>query len=220
MRRIKRWTTTIVASFDSMIGQIENHEALINSSIREMQEAGSRARVQLRRVKTDGQGMRKRLLELEETRVLWKERALAVAEEDKQRALECVRRVKRAEREKGALEEQEREHSKIEKQLTDDLAQMEERLQKLKQQRNILKTRQYRVDALKAARGEDSHLYSEMDEIVDRWDQKVSQCEFFADIAPHLEDELEVEFSNKEEESDLEAELRELLKDRAEAGLS
>ena len=57
MKTLKRLSTTVVSSFDWMISQVENHESLVNAAISEIQEAGARATVQLKKVKHDGAAM-------------------------------------------------------------------------------------------------------------------------------------------------------------------
>jgi len=210
MKTLKRFATTIVSSFDWMISQVENHEALVDAAIRDVQQAGARAGVQLKRVKQDGINMRKRMQELRESAEVWKERAQKSADLDEKRALECLKRRKRLEREIAALEEQERGHAQVEKQLSADLKVIEERLGVLKQQRNVLRTRQSRAEALKTLHGDDSYLLTEIDGILERWESKVAEYELQGECAVSGEDELEQEFLSKEEEEELKEELKEI----------
>ena len=212
MKKLKRWTAGVIASFDSVISQIENHESLVTSAIQEMQQAGGRARVQLKRVIEDGKKMRRRITELEEAQDLWKERARKSAKLDEERAMECLRRLKRVQAELKSLEEQELEHTKLEKQLTADLATVDQRLTKLKQQRNIMRTRQSRAEALRAASGEDSSLISEIDDIFERWEVKVSEYEIGSSVRlADGFDDFEETYRSAEEEAELREELQELV---------
>lgn len=43
MNVFKRWTTSIASSFDYVINQVENHDALVTAAIREMQSSGAKA---------------------------------------------------------------------------------------------------------------------------------------------------------------------------------
>ena len=54
MARFKRWTHGFVASIDSMIVQVENHEALATSALRDLEQGVARSKVQLMRVERDG----------------------------------------------------------------------------------------------------------------------------------------------------------------------
>jgi len=209
MKTLRRLTSTIVSSFDWMISQVENHESLVNAAISEIQEAGGRAMAQLKRVKQDGQNMRRRLQELRQTEELWAERAIGTAKLDEKKALECLRRKKKVQKEIAALEEQEREHAKLEKQLSSDLEVVKERITVLKQQRNVLRTRESRAQALRALQSDDPRLISEIDEILTRWESKVSEYELHGSFEAGS-DQFEDDFVGAEEESELRSELSKL----------
>jgi phage shock protein A len=218
MNRVKRFAASIVGSFDWMISQVENHEALIDSALNEVNHAGAKAKAQLARVNQDGKNMRKKLVELHDARDQWRERAQKLGKDNDKRALECVKRLKRTEREIAQLEEQEREHAKIEKQLQQDLAAIEERLVTLRRQRNIMRTRQSRAEALRTIRDNDSQLISEIDDIFERWEVKVNEYELLGSCASNSSDELEEEFLAKEEEEELRHSLEELLNESVQKG--
>ncbi len=211
MKTIRRWTSALTSSFEWMISQVENHEALVTSSMKDVQEAGARAQVQLKRMRLDGQQMRKRLADLREQVELWCSRAKASADVDEKRALECIKRKKRIEREIGEIEEQERDHTKLEKQLTQDLVVIDDRLTRLRQQRNALRTRQSRAEALRSLQNDDGLVISEIDEIFDRWETKITEYEVQASCRLDEKDDLEAQFTSAEEESALKEELKTLL---------
>ena len=211
MKAIRRLTTSIITSFESMISQVENHEALVESAIREVQETAARAQGQLGRVRRDGQAMQKRLGEITLQIQMWSDRAAKAGALDREKALECLRRRKRLEIEQKDLTTQAEQHKKLEKQLDEDLRTIDEKLGKLKVQRNMLRTRQTRAEALGTLRTDDSRLISELDDIFDRWEVKVSEYEYLAHCAGKQTDELEQEFSRSETDTELSHELDELM---------
>lgn len=211
MKTLRRWTTTIVTSFDRMISQVENHEAMVNAAIREVQESGGRARVQLGRVKQDGERMRRKLIELRNALSSWEERAVKTAAVDEDRALECLKRRRRVAKEIGELEEQERAHAKLERQLVGDLQIIEEKLQTLKTKRNVLRTRESRAEALKALSNDGSYIISELDDIFDRWEVKVAEYEFGNLSTESVQDDLEAQYVSEEGQEALKAELHSLV---------
>ena len=213
MNTLRRWTTTVVASFDQMLSQIENHEALITSAIRDVQESAGRANAQLARVRRDGTAMRQRIEELRRQHEQWTERAVKTAALDEAKAIECLRRKKKLETDIADLETHEREHARSEKQLTADIAQIGERLAKLKQQRNLMRTRQSRAEAVALLQQEDSHVLGEIDEIFDRWEAKVAQYETLPSAL--ATDQLEEEFVSAEEQVNLKAELEALIQQKS-----
>ena len=218
IRKLKRWTSGIVASFDSMIGTVENHEELVNSAMREVSEASARARAQLHKVQKDGLAMRRRLNDMRQQEGLWKERTRRSAEEDEKLALECMRRVRQYQTKISRLEEDERTHSALEKQLKQDLEKISERLQQLKEQRNLFRTRQSRAEALKTVQGNDAHLIADIEETFERWENKITKYEFQGGCDSQPVDDLADTFDAEEEQSQLKASLQELLQQTDEIG--
>lgn len=207
MKTLKRIGLSIVSSFDSVISQVENHESIVNCAIREVQETGARAKAQLNKVSQDGQAMRKRLLELKDQTELWQERAIKTAGIDEKKAIECLRRKRRLEKTISELETQEREHARFEKQLAADLIVLDEKVVRLKQQRNVLRTRQSRAEAMRLLQSDDSALVNEIDDIFERWEFRVGEYEARATAFTEKVDELDEDYSLQEEESSLRAEL-------------
>ena len=208
--KLKRLTAGIMASFDWVISQVENHDALVQAAIKEGQQAAARAKVQLSRVRKDGKRMRTRKMELDQAIEQWTERAVKLAKEDEKKALECLRRKKRAEQERATLEEQIVEHSKHEDQLNGDLAQLHERLERLKTQRNMMRTRQSRAEAISVIKADDSQLLSEIDDIFERWETQVTEYEIQSSCQLDQYDDFEDEFIEEENLTELQAELEEL----------
>ncbi len=211
MAMLKRMTTSIWASVDRIVTQMENHEALVEASIEEIQRSSAKAKVSLARVRNDGQKMRDRIVELENTQKTWEERALSCAKTDEAKAVECIKRRNSANRQKEALLKQETEHKKVEKLLTDDLNAIEKKLQELRVKRNILKTRQSRAEALSMLHGDDSRMVSEIGSILDRWETRVMESEYSGSCCEKGDDALDREFVSAEEEADLKAELADLV---------
>ena len=217
MRRFQRFTATCVSRFDRVVSQIENHDGLVSAAIRESEEARARARVQLGRVRRDSTRMGQRQAELSERADRWQERALRVSGEDEARALECLRRRKRALHELAALGRQLEQHAHIEDQIRADMGRVDERIEALRQKRNVLRTRQSRAEALTLACDEDGHLAGEIDEILERWETKVSHLEYRGDCTLSVDDDLDASFSSEEEQTELREELAALLQRDPEA---
>lgn len=210
MQRIRLWTASLVSRVDGMVSRIENHEALAASAIREVRQAAARATVQLRRVRHDGARLRDELAARHEAEQAWRERATRSAETDRDKALECLRRSKRAAREAAELERRLAEHDRIEQQLARDVAAVEERLSRLEEQRNLLATRQSRAEALGTVREAQSPCGVEVDEVFGRWETRVAEREFEGGCLTRVDD-LEHTFREEEEGSELAAELDVLL---------
>lgn len=207
MSLFKRWTSTVYSSFDWMISQVENHEALVSSALREMKQAGAKAHAQLKQIQRDGAAMQRRISELKELEESWKQRALKAHEEDRERALECLQRRKQASSERRTLDEQLLKHSSFEKQLTADLKVIEQRISALKRKKHTLSARQHRSDALRASAPEEIGLIAEIDDIFERWELKLDQREDFSVCRDTFEDE----FIEEESREALNKELEQLI---------
>lgn len=211
MNLMKRWKVHITSSFDRIVSQIENHEALVECAIREVHASTARASARLNQVQRDGQNIRAKLARLHQDSQKWQHRAAQIADQDRQRALECLRRRNRIEREITGLEIQEREHRNLENNLANDLKKIEEKLEDLARQRNLLRTRQSRAETMRLLEGDNAELFTDVDDIFDRWESKVCEYEYRPGWGHAQRDELEETFLNQEEEESLQAELERLL---------
>jgi len=205
MARIKRWTHGFVASIDSMIVQVENHEALATSALRDLEQGVARSRVQLMRVERDGRSLRQALDEEREAAARWRDRARR--EEQEARALECLKRHKRSEARVGELTHNQAEHERIEQQLKRDVQTLERRLLELRQQRNTMRTRQSRAEAFSVAQGQGDVESGEIGQIFERWETRVAESEVASGCLVASVDSLDDEFLDAEEAASLRLEL-------------
>lgn len=206
MKIFKRWTSGVVASFDWVAQQVENHEALVSSALREMNEGVAKAKIQLQRVQKDGSTLRSQLEAAREDERRWAERAVASAQEDKERAIECLRRKRRARDDISGLSQRLDAHIEVERQLSKDLDTLQKRLVELRQKKNSLLARKYTVEAQGATSLEQVSILHEIDDIFERWEVKLAMCEP-VDV---VSDTFARDFETKEELHDLEMELEAL----------
>lgn len=209
MKRWKRWTTALVSRIDHVAAQVENHQALAESVIGDVRRAAARAKVQLARVLKDGERLARDLGQRREDEIRWRERARQCAESDEKRAIECLRRSKASHRQIPEIERRLEEHRKAETQLGRDVGAIEERLATLREQRNLMRTRQSRAEAMSQVAGAESVGCGDLEEVFDRWDTRITELELDGDSMSHV-DSLELEFEETEETEDLLAELAEL----------
>lgn len=204
----KRWSSGFVASIDSVISQVENHEAQVASALRELERGVLRSKVQLQRVERDGAALRHSLGQEREAAMRWRDRAKR--EEDEKRALECLRRCKRSETRSIELARQVVEHERVEHQLSSDIRVLEQRVVELRQQRNTMRTRQSRAEAMTIVNGQGELGGTEITEIFERWELRVSENEVMGGCVRVPVDSLDDEFTSAEEEASLRLELKEL----------
>jgi phage shock protein A len=206
--RWKLMTTSFVAKIDGLIAQVENHEAQVTSALRGLEQGISRSKVQLVRVERDGAALRQALADEKEAAERWRDRARR--EEGEQRALECLRRSKRSAARVAELTSQTGEHERVEQQLRRDVQTLERRLLELRQQRNTMRTRQSRAEALQVVQGSGEPDGCEIGAIFERWETRVTESEIASGCITTSVDSLEEEFSTAEEDAALRSELRAL----------
>lgn len=210
MAHFKRWTSGLVTRVDSIVVQIENQEALVESAIVDLGQRVARARAQLGRVKKDGDTLRRRVSEAQHAATLWRDRART--EPDQARALECLRRAKRSAEHHRELEERAAEHERAEQRLRRDVASLEQRLEVVREQQNTMRTRQTRAEALALLRNIQGDTGYEVDQVLERWDARILETEVIAGCAEDAYDPFVERFEREEEAEDLRAELEVLRK--------
>jgi len=214
MHRVRGWTAGLISRIDWMVTQVENHESLAASAIREVQQNAARARVQLGRVRRDGEALRCRAAEAREGATTWRDRARECGD-DESRALECLRRGRRAAQRSTELERRLAEHDRVEKQLAKDVARIDERLSELRERHNVLRTRQSRAHALATVREAGSPAHTDPADLFERWETQVTEREIAGDCTQGEDgmlgnDTFADEFDAREEEEALREELRAL----------
>jgi len=210
MAHFKRWTSGLVTRVDGIVVQIENQEALVESAILDMSQRVARARTQLTRVHKDGDALRRLLAEAARESTLWRDRART--EPDHARALECLRRSKRAAHRYAELEQRNTEHEQTEQRLRRDVATIEQRLEAVREQRNTMRTRQTRAEALALLRSVQGDNAYEVDQVLERWDARILETEIVAGCAQDDYDPFVERFEREEEAADLLSELETLRK--------
>jgi len=211
MSFLKRFSTTIVTRLDTLVGQIENHDAVVDATLRDTRQSVARARVRLGRVQRDGERLKARLAAERENIDRWAGRAKR-ASDDEARALECLRRRRTAQRRVEELQAEIHRHDDTANRLQRDIRAAEERLQTMQRQRNRLRSRESAAEARRVLA--DAEFPPCLEDTFERWEESVLERELAVGDPLDDDDELARDFSATEDDEDLRAELQELLKDR------
>ena len=222
MHRIRLWTASLVSRVDSMVTRIENHESLAQSAIRDVRRSAARARVQLRRVRGDGDRIRERLDaeserggDLARSRGGLRRRGIAT-----RRSSACGAAARpRAIRQELANRLEEHEH--VEKQLSQPTSRGSTSVSRSSRtSATCSSTRQSRAEALGSVREAQAPLGVDVDEIFGRWETQVAEREYVGDCVTSDADRFESEFEEADEKAALEAELEDLLGETRGGGVS
>jgi len=214
MSLIKRLVTTVHSSVDRTLAGMENHEAVVDAALRESREAVSRARVRLSRLEKDGKQQSNRITELTSEVELWNERARSVAEDNRPKALACIKRRKACEQDLELAKAQALEHGRIEQRVRDSISESTNRVQALQSQRNQMRSREAAAQAGKIVHSLDGRLGNDVEAAIERWEVTVGEAELLTDTLLPVgvdSDDLAAEFVTREENEALEDELDILL---------
>jgi len=210
MSIFKRLSATFTSRMDNMVSQIENHDAVVDVAIKESRHATAKAKVRLARVRHDGEQLRRKITELRTAERQWTHRARDLAQEDESRAIDCLRRRKVCEQQLLQFEGALKQHDALEARLSQDIGSAEQKLGKMSQQQNLMRTRQSAAQALNAISNLDESVALDVTDAFERWEVKVTESELEVGTVDSV-DMLEREFMDVEEKDALHSELKALM---------
>ena len=214
MSYLRRLTSGMVARFDELAARVENHEVLADAMLSELQAATAHAQSRYAAVKRDGEALQRALREQQQATAQWRERARR-STQDEARALECLRRSKQAEQRAHELTQRSAAHERAERDLGKDVELLVERLDAARAQRNLMRTRQARAEALASVQTCGDALGHELSAVFERWETRVTEVEFAGRCTADSGDALAQELASEEELLALRTELETL---RAQGG--
>jgi phage shock protein A len=214
MSIFKRLSATFSSRVDQMVSQVENHDAVVEVAIKESRQATAKAKVRLARVQRDGELLRNKISQLQNDATLWTNRAREMAHKDEDKALECVRRRKLCQKQLEQYTQALKKHEALEQRLAQDINAAERKLAEMNQQRNLMRTRQSAAQALNSISGVDETVALDVAEAFERWEVKVTESELEVGTVDSM-DLLEQEFLKAEDKQTLQAELEQLLAEKA-----
>lgn len=215
MNLLTRFSATFMAGVDKTVSQIENHDAIVEASLKESQRAAAQARIRLQRVARDGAALQTTQQELTQSIQHWSDRAKANHSSDRELALQCVARRKQCISEKQEVELALKKHAELEKQMRDTISAIEKKVATISQQRNQMRSRQTTAEALRIINKIEGNDTNGIDDTFERWDLSISETEISAGVAcssVHT-DELDARFNEVEQQQALEDELDKLIAD-------
>ena len=209
MKTLKKLIISIKSQIDCAADQFENHEALANAAIKDLQGIGAKTSIHLRHLQEMSSRLQQKLDGLQEDSTRWSSRAVEIREHDEQRALECVKRLRQIQSQITQVEKQLHESSRVEMQVKTDLENIQGRLQMLKKKKELLAARQNRADVISALDQQAAFSTDDIQDVFERWENNVVGAEFQYPDLPE-EDTFAAEFEKTEDDIELKAMLDEL----------
>ncbi len=210
MSIIKRLTTTLFSQIDHAVGEIENHDALIEAAISEQRKKLAAAKVQLGRIQEQERRVQKQIDQLKSDGARWEKRAVQAAPEDEERALACLQRRKQTAEQVEQLVTTRREYQNTVTRMAADIASAEDELRTLSQKHALLRARQTSSEALASPRKLGVANLDDIEKTIDRWEVRIAQDGVLLDSMEPV-DELEERYRTQEEDEALRGELQALM---------
>ena len=214
MSIIKRISATLTSRIEQVVGELENHDAVIQATLREVRSKVAEARIRLSQVQREAEQFQSQHEEQKNLAARWRQRAIVSAEMDESKALECLRRAHQCDQQVQRLLQAGHQYEQTAHRLEQDIARSEERLRTLKQKHTLMRARQSSGVALAATHETEGDVIRQVEDSFDRWEISIAQMEMTVDHVDTLDtlDTLEREFTSSEEAHDLRQELTDLLK--------
>lgn len=210
MNSVKRILISLKTQMSHVVDDFENHEALATVAIDEIEKIGRNSRIQLNRVRNRITELEKKFEEQQADVEKWSERAVKLESSDRESALNCVKRLKDAEKQIEILGRQRQQAIAQEKKISADLARISEQVGELKTRRESLIARQNVVQTTAKAGRDYGNPVGNASSLFDRWENQVLGSEFELP-ADDPTDAFEEHFEKQEYEVDLKETLAKLV---------
>jgi phage shock protein A len=219
MSIFKRLSATVVSGIDSLVGEIEDHNAVVEVAIRDLQKQIAAARVRFNTLEWERDRLLEQVGENRQLVSLWKQRAVKSAESgDEEKALECLGRARNCEARAAQLEKSSEQFAQTARKLKDSLGKLETSLQESKQKQSLMRAREASGKAI-VMNATHSDARRDLTDTFERWEINLLNAEMYEPQMNSLSadenpvDHFEEAFVDAEKRADLQAELAALMKE-------
>jgi len=210
MSIFKRLSATLVSRIDQVVGEIENHDAVVQATLTDMRKKVAEAKVRLQQVQREKSRLEQQISEQQANSQRWRQRAVASAKQDENKALECVSRARYCEQNASRLQQAMAHYHQAADKLSHDIHIAEQRLAEVKQKATLMRARQSSNNALLSTSDSMPDTTQFLDDTFDRWEINITQTEMSIDTGEPV-DGIEHEFLHAEQQQVLREELAALL---------
>jgi phage shock protein A len=190
---------------ESLLDSLENQEAVARATIRQMEQGAGRVRGRRKAAERDLGKLEEQLAKVRRDVELWSDRALRMKEE-RDKAIECLRRRNAAERETERLAAQGDQQRALLARIREDERTIDAKLAEVKQREAALVSREVRAKATANVGS-----LSDIDGVFDRWEARIGDDEASIEASRPLHDAFAKQLDDDEEAARLEAQLAALV---------
>ena len=210
MSMFKRITATLTSSIDQVVSEIENHDAVIQATVNDMQKKIVEAKIRLRNARNQTETIKQQVQEQNKQTDLWRKRAVECAERDEEKALQCMSRARDCLKSKEKLNQMLQQYITTVDKLDHDLRTSEQKLSEMKQKQILMRARQSTSQAVNAGSLDHLNVDDDLQASFDRWEMDISRAEMNIESMTNP-DSIEEEFIHQEQRQALKESLNELL---------
>lgn len=211
MSILKRLSTTLISRIDRVVTEIENHDAVIQAALNEMNNKMAKAKIALNQACRERNSI-KAELETQQSNVhRWQERAIICAKTDESKALECLRRSHKSRDRAAVLQKSLDEYTRSIEKMTSNIQLSAQRLNEMKQRLTLMRAKQATSKTDATVHSNCGDAESIVEDTFNRWEMHLNHDDIPLDCTTDDMDELEHEFITQEQQNDLRSELTALL---------
>ncbi|MDO9107068.1 MAG: hypothetical protein Q7U57_19175 [Methylovulum sp.] len=185
MYSLKRLFITVKTQIDDIVDDFENHEAVAGAAMKDLEDWRSQTRIHQHRLQKMLAQFESQLAELATEAAMWSARATKIRESDEQKALECVKRMVRAQQQSKLIDTQlqatQKQHAKLEA----DLASIQNRLHTLGTQKAVFAARQNRIQLQSSLKSGRDNPMEQAQKIFNRWEEAITGAELTSPEPPN-----------------------------------
>jgi phage shock protein A len=205
MRVFHRLQQTLSLHVEALLDQVENQEAVVLATIREVERGGTRVRIHRKACDRRIEELEKCIEKQRADAELWRDRARRL-KLDREKALECLRRFRAAEAQGSEAKEQLKKQQQLLESLREDERVIEDKLAELGRRRAQLSSREARTDAQAGLAD-----LGDIDDVFDRWEARIEEREVATEARASAKDGFARSLSEEEERAALADDLERLL---------
>jgi len=211
MKMIKRLTTSLTATLDNAVGQLENHDAIIDATIKKTRQAVAKTKAQINTLRQQQQTYETQLKESQDQMGIWEKRAVKLADNDQNKALQCIVRRNQCQNNIQHLTTLIEQQKQLINEVTINLNKLQMKMDEMSQKHHFMRSRQAVADVNRAV-GHASRDDS-ANNTFERWESIVMEHEMAVSDVSAI-DPLDAEFSQQENDVELLKQLAELTNDQ------
>ncbi len=207
MNLIKRLTTSVTATLENAVGELENHDAIVEANIKQTRQAVAKTQARLATLRQQRNAIETQLKTANEQVALWEKRAISIGDENEHQALQCLSRRNHSETEAHRLSSTLDQQDDLIGNVNSNLETLKSKLDEMSQRHNLMRSRQAvaSVQSVASKVGQSEQI----NDTFERWEAAVLETELGASQGCSV-DPLEEQFRSQESDKKLHAQLADL----------